>query len=60
MEKKTARKRFGLCFIITTSLFIKYQVITKYDNCLGDGLTAYRKHNSCETTYWLGGGFETG
>ena len=23
---------------------------TKYDNHLSDGLTAYRKHNSCETT----------
>ena len=34
--------------------------MTKYDSCLGDGLTAYRKHNSCETTYWPGRGLETG
>jgi len=25
-------------------------VTTKYDDHLGDGLTTYRKHNSCETT----------
>ena len=26
------------------------QITTKYDDRLGDGLTAYRKHNSCETS----------
>ena len=26
------------------------QITTKYDDCLVDGLTAYRKHNSCETS----------
>ena len=29
---------------------LRNQVATKYDNHLGDGLTTYRKHNSCETT----------
>ena len=29
------------------------QVATKYDNRYGDCLTAYRKHNSCETTLIL-------
>lgn len=29
------------------------QVATKYDNRHGDCLTAYRKHNSCETTLIL-------
>ena len=26
------------------------QITAKYNNRLGDGLTAYRKHNSCETS----------
>ena len=26
------------------------QITTKYDDRLCDGLTAYRKHNSCETS----------
>ena len=29
---------------------LRNQVATKYDNCFGDGLTTYRKRNSCETT----------
>ena len=38
------------CKNIVFERLLRNQVATKYDNCFGDGLTTYRKRNSCETT----------